>query len=229
MKKAILSVGIFLIGISTQANVTTESKVYNPWGNYAGYLSSQSVTFYEDGILFEVFLDGSFTYRMPGGHYYNRRGRANNRSRARGNARVNYNRGRYGNYPALQFDRFGVLYGIGFTNITYKPNGKVRRIGSVRMRYTQGRLISVGGMEVFYGRRGQVAHTFGNINPFNTIYGPCGIAPSNYFGQRYFGIDTRNRNSQRVVRNSGRRSQADVWNDDWDDDDDDRRGRRSRD
>lgn len=229
MKKSILSVGIFLIGISTQANVTTESKVYNPWDNYDRYLSTQSVTFYERGILFEVFLDGSFSYALPNGTYYNRRGQVTRRRGRRALPVHNRSPRRAHNLP-LHLDRLGVLHGIGITNILYKPNGKVKHIGSVRMRYRQGRLISVGGMDVFYGRRGRVSHTLGHINRLNIIHGPCGIIPTNNYGHRYYGHDTRYGNNYRNAGRTGRRSQADDWNDDWDDDDDDddRNGRRSR-
>ncbi|NQX77230.1 hypothetical protein [Gilvibacter sp.] len=238
MKKAILTVGLFLFGISTQANVNTESKVYNPWGNYERYLSTQSVSFYEDGILFEVFLDGSFSYVLPNAVHYNRRTRVNGRRNASRSLPIHNTRYRGRGHYRLNVDRFGVLHNIGRTNIFYKPNGKVRFIGDVTLRYRRGRLVSVGGMEIFYNRRGRVTHTLGNINRRNVVYGVCGVAGSTTytFGNRYFG------NGHYVTTyRTGRRSRTqnnnadwdfdwdDDWNDDWDDDEDDnRRGRRSR-
>ena len=227
MKKAILLVGLFLIGMSTQANVTTESRVNDPWGNYDRYLSTQSVTFYEDGVLYEVFLDGSFSYVLPNNAYYPRRTRVTNR-RSRRALPVHNTNGRRVHNPRVHIDRFGVLHAIGITNILYKPNGLVKRIGSVRMLYRQGRLVSVGGMDVIYTRRGRVSHTIGHINGLNPIYGPCGIVASNYYGQRFYGIDTRY-GPVNNGRRSGHRSRTDDWDDDDWDDDDYTRGRRSRD
>ncbi|ARV13206.1 hypothetical protein BTO09_13020 [Gilvibacter sp. SZ-19] len=239
MKKAILSVGIFLIGISTQANVTTESKVYNPWGNYERYLSTQSVTFYEDGILFEVFLDGSFSYVLPNAVQYNRRGRVIGRRNARRNLPVHANGHRGRGHYRMNMDRFGVIHSIGRTHIFYKPNGKVRFIGDVPLRYRRGRLVGVGGMDIIYSRRGNVSHTLGHINRLNVIYGTCGVAGSTTFtfADRYFGnghYDTTYRvgNRSRGQTNNDDWEfdwDDDDWDDDWDDDDNDnRRGRRSR-
>ena len=96
------------------------------------------------------------------------------------------------------------------------------------MLYREGRLVTVGNMDVFYGRRGRVTHTLGHINPLNPVYGPCGVIASNYYGQRYYGIDTRYGTVYRHGGRNGRRVVGDDWDDDWDDDDTYRNGRRSR-
>ena len=228
MKKAILLVGLFLIGMSTQANVTTETKVYDPWGNYDRYLSTQSVKFFENGVLYEVFLDGSFTYALPNSTYYPRRTRVTHR-RSRRTLPVHNTRARRVVNPRVHIDRFGVLHGIGITNILYKPNGMVKRIGGVKIMYRQGRMVSVGGMDVIYTRRGRVSHTIGHINHLNPTYGPCGIVASNYYGERFYGIDTRYGTVYTNGRRSGHRARTNDWDDDDWDDDDYTRGRRSRD
>lgn len=189
MKKSTLLVAAFLLGITTQANVKLENTLHRPIGNYERYLSTQSVQFIEAGVLYEVFLDGSFTYSIPNNSVYRTPGRRN-AARTNNGRRGNPNGNAYGrrvNAAAVFIDAFGVLQSVGRTPINYNRNGKVNRIGSVQLRYLRGRLLRVGNMHIFYNHSGAVSHTLGNINRRNPVLGVCGVAPavlySNY-GQR---------------------------------------------
>ena len=224
MKKLVLLVAVFLVGTATQANVKSLETLQSPLGNYDRYLSSQSISFFEGGVLYEVFLDGSFTYSLPNATVNYRTSRSGtNARRAAGSSN-----GRRVHPGRVFIDRYGILHAIGHTQIVYKQNGKVRKIGSVKLVYINGRLVQAGNMDVFYNRRGRVSHTLGNINRRNIITGVCGVTPGVHY-QNY------HRGNRRIVqtRYTGLGSTQDYQYDDWNTNNDrynanDRTGRRSR-
>ncbi len=212
MKKSKLVVVAFLVGIATQANVKSLETLQGPRGYNDRYLSSQSVSFIEAGVLYEVFLDGSFTYALPNTAQFKTRSQRNRSTNGQVNTgrRVQYTNSRRVLPGRIFIDRFGVLHSVGRTAIIYKPNGKVRRIGNVALRYQRGRLIQAGNMSIFYGRRGRVSQTLGNINRRNLTIGVCGVTPANYYGNAQY-----NRHNNIPVRYTGFGSNQDYYNVSW--------------
>ncbi len=168
MKKVFLLVAVFLVGITTQAetNTNTENVTINP-GNTNRYTNAQEITFVENGVLYAVSTDGSFSFKFlhssqngyrRGGQqqvYYN-----NNR---RG-SQVVYNQGRR---AKIARDRRGTIISIGSSQITYQRNGKVIQIGKVPLRYRKGLMVRAGNMDITYNRRGKIKDTHGFINREN--------------------------------------------------------------
>lgn len=223
MKKVHLFAIAFLVGISAQATINTEHSSATPYGTLSRYLNTQSVTFVEDGVMYEVFLNGSFQFDLP--HYQtNYRGRS--AITRRGQVVRTTNRRLLG--KRIFKDRFGTIHGIGRTEIGYNAYGRVNRIGSVRLRYSNGKLRQVGNMHIFYGHRSRVTHTTGNINRRNITYGVCGVGLSEtiHYNRgrrgrvntvRYAGVNQVNGHDWNYALN-GR--QSNDWDDDWDEDDD---------
>ncbi len=169
MRNSLLLVALFLGGMTTQT-VTAQHQndaVINK-GNKHRYYNSQSIRFVENGVLFQVFTDGTFTFSEA----YNGQpyiyGRTNhNVNYYNGNGRRGNNR-RYGNRPLrVKRDRFGTIVGVNGICIGYKRNGKVNQIGSVPIYHQRGNLVQVGGMTIEYNRFGSIRKTYGHINRQN--------------------------------------------------------------
>lgn len=168
MKKVFLLVAVFLVGITTQAETNTQAENvnFNPGNNYR-YTNTQEITFVEDGVLYAVSTEGSFSFEFlrPSQNNY-RRGK---------NRRVYYNNGRRSNdifdnrgrRARIIRDRYGAIIAIGHTQITYQRNGKVSTIGCVPLKYHRGLLVRAGAMEITYNRHGKIRNTYGFINRQN--------------------------------------------------------------
>jgi hypothetical protein len=167
MKKVFLLVALFLSGIATQAETNTNAENVTIYpGKKHRYTNAQEITFVENGVLYAVTTDGSFSYEFlhlsqkdyrRGGQkkvYYNKR---------RGN-HANHNNGRR---TRITRDHYGNIISIGHSQITYQRNGKVKRIGKVPFQYYRGALVQVGNMEITYNRRGNIRDTYGYINREN--------------------------------------------------------------
>lgn len=178
MKKVHLFAIAFLVGITAQATINHENTFASPIGDYDRYLNSQSVTFVEGGVMYQVFLNGTFNFDVP--HYQairrNRGRRGQNIGRR--SAVINTNGRRMLNHRIVK-DRRGVIRSVGQTPLFYNDFGKVKNIGGIRLRYSQGRLLQVGNMQIIYNRRGRVVQTVGHINRANIIHG-VGVAPVNF-------------------------------------------------
>ncbi|MEP2935557.1 MAG: hypothetical protein ABJM06_07545 [Gilvibacter sp.] len=222
MKKVHLFAIAFLVGITAQASINTAHSSATPQGNYDRYLNSQSVTFVEDGVTYEVFLNGSFDFDMP--HYtrsYRGRKVKVRRNAQRRGVVITNNSRRIVNKRIFK-DRRGVIHAIGQTKLRYNDYGRLNKVGGIRLRYSQGKLLQVGDMHIIYNRRGLVTRTVGNINHRNIIYGVCGVSPI----LRYENYNQRGRS---VVQSNYTVAYDDDWNDDNDDDDSyTQTGRRTR-
>lgn len=167
MKKVFLLVAVFLVGITTQAetNTNTENVTINP-GQNNRYTNAQEITFVENGVLYTVTTDGSFSFEFLLQHqnsyrhstqrqvYYNSR-RSN---------QVIYNQG---SQARVTRDHYGNIITIGRTQITYTRQGKVRAIGCVPLKYQRGFLVQAGNMAITYNDRGNIRDTQGFINLAN--------------------------------------------------------------
>ncbi len=166
-----LLVVVFLTGMTTQAFSTNQLNVDQNPGIKHRYDKTQSIRFVENGVLYEVYTNGTFDFTVINpAHLYNR-GRRNHQVLYRRSAPgvVNYVEGRRNHYRRqfIQTDRFGNIVQIGSTLITYKRNGRVKSIGIVPMRYHRGTLIQVGNMQIVYNRFGNIKRTIGYVNRFN--------------------------------------------------------------
>ncbi len=168
MKKVFLLVAVFLIGITTQAETNTQAEnVTSIPGKKHRYTNTQEITFVENGVLYAVTTDGSFSFEFlqPAQNSYRRGGdRQVHYSKGRRQNRVNYNQGRR---ARIARDHYGNIIAIGHTQITYQRNGKVRTIGCVPLKYHRGLLVQAGNMAITYNRRGNIRDTHGFINREN--------------------------------------------------------------
>jgi hypothetical protein len=216
MKKVHLFAIAFLVGITAQASINTAHSSATPQGNNDRYLNSQSVSFVEDGVMYEVFLNGSFQFDLPfnQNNYRGRKVKTRN-GNAYGLSRQRVNR-RIFNMPIFK-DRHGVIHTIGQTQLTYNRYGRVNRIGSVKLNYSRGKLQSVGGMHIIYNRRGTVAHTIGHINAQNRTYGVCAVGPAieyDYVYNRRNRLEIPRRYSGINIVNGNHPARFD-WDDSW--------------
>ncbi|KAA3624036.1 MAG: hypothetical protein DWP94_04555 [Flavobacterium sp.] len=169
MKKSILLVVLFLMGMTTQTFSQQNKNVANYPGTYDRYYNSHEIRFVENGVLYSVATDGTFHFRELHDPYAYRNGRRNYKTMYYNSVpgQVTYVNSRRGNRNLIRTDRLGRIRSIGSTQITYKRNGKVRSIGSVTMTYNRGLLTSVGNLIVHYNRRGKIRKTTGYVNRYN--------------------------------------------------------------
>ena len=167
MKQVFLLVALYLSGITTQANTNTQAEnETNFLGNTNRYTNAQEITFVENGVLYEVTTNGSFSFEFLQPYQ--------NTYRLSNQRQVYYNNKRSGGIidnqgrPAkITRDRRGTIIAIGRTPITYQRNGKVNGIGSVPLNYNRGLLVRAGNMAITYNRRGNIRDTHGFINRAN--------------------------------------------------------------
>ncbi len=172
MKKSILTVVLFLMGMTTQTfSQQNKNVAYNP-GTYDRYYNSHEIRFVENGVLYLVATNGTFHFRELHDPYGYRNGRRNYKTVYYNSVpgQVTYANSRRGYNNLIRTDRFGRIRSIGPTQITYKRNGKVRSIGCVTMTYHRGLLTSVGNLEIHYNRRGKIRKTTGHVNKYNRKY-----------------------------------------------------------
>ena len=171
MKKVLLLVVVFLIGSTTQSIAQNHQNVQVKPGKKHRYYNSQEIAFVENGVLYSVRTDGTFSFnRIHRPYSYKERRNNHNVIYYPGTpGNSNYYKGRRGRgYNAkIKTNRYGQIIGIGRTCIFYKRNGKVKAIGSVPMQYFRGRLVSVGNLEIIYNRFGKIRSTTGHVNRNN--------------------------------------------------------------
>jgi hypothetical protein len=153
MKKNVLTLVFFVFasfGMLTTANASNNI-------NY-----NDSFTFVEGNINFAVFPNGEFDF------YLNQPN--NVRVNVNGpNMNISFNAGY--NYNAyVQYDRFGAVIQIENIPVFYDYYGRVTQIGSIQINYNNGRLIRLGGMNVYYNNYGAYAYHRGYINTYNRVY-----------------------------------------------------------
>ena len=170
MKKVVLLVAVFLVGITTQAFSTNQLNVEQDPGKKHRYYKSQSIDFVENGVRYTVFTNGTFDFTIINkAHLYNR-GRQNQNvvQYVSAPGAVRYTKVKRRPYRAIvRTNRYGNIVGIGSTLITYKRNGKVKDIGIVPLYYYRGQLTQIGNMAIVYNRHGYIKSTVGKVNRFN--------------------------------------------------------------
>ncbi len=171
MRKVLLLVALFLGGMTTQLVAQQHgghTKINK--GKKHRYYNSQSVRFVENGVLFEVFTDGTFEFEAANctttPYRYGRRNR-----NVVYNRNVNNRRGRRGGFYnqnlRIKTDHYGNVIGINNICIGYKRNGKVKQIGSIPIYHQRGFMVQVGGMTIEYNHFGNIRNTHGRINRHN--------------------------------------------------------------
>jgi hypothetical protein len=119
----------------------------------------EPISFTERGIEFFVFPNGEFDFNTrpndsQGDYYFKTAGR---RTTA-------VERGGPLNYGTLiEHDSFGRVRRIGNTFINYDSRDRVNRIGSVYIRYNRFAITQIGGLKIFYNRRGDIVDMIGSI------------------------------------------------------------------
>ncbi len=120
------------------------------------YRYNNSFIFEENGISFAVYPDGEFDF------YINNR--IGNRNR-----NVTFNSG-FDYSPFAQYDDYGAVIQVENIPIFYDFYGRVSTIGSVDIRYRNGRVRRVGNMSVYYNNRGFYDYHTGFVNVYNRSY-----------------------------------------------------------
>jgi hypothetical protein len=170
MKKAVLFVAIFLMGMATQTFAQRHNNVvYNP-GTNVRYYDAQEIRFVENGVLYSVATNGTFRFRTLQRPFTNSRRGYTTNYYGMTPGEVVYVNERHNNRSQIRFDRYGRIGSIGETLISYQRDGKVRSIGCVPLQYRRGSLIRVGNLEVIYNRRGMIRNTIGYVNRYNKQY-----------------------------------------------------------
>ena len=164
MKKTILTIVTLLI-VGFGATKASTSTNYN-----------DSFTFIEGNISFAVFPNGEFDFYLnqPNNLQVNYNGP---------NVNISFNTGY--NYNAyVQYDQFGAVVQIQNVPVFYDYYGRVTQIGSIQINYSNGMLVRLGGMNVYYNNYGAYAYHRGYINTYNRAYGynptPKYFAKPNY-------------------------------------------------
>lgn len=194
MRNALLLVALFLGGITTQAIAQRHDGVVVKKGNKHRYYKSQSVRFVENGVLFTVYTDGTFSFTDQ---FYGKPYRKNRRVHKMNYYGKSRQHGKYrrGYRPIrVDTDPFGNIIGVNGICISYKRNGKVKQIGTVPIFHKRGYMVQVGGMTLQYDRFGNIRNRFGIINRHNDDFWHTNWYTYNDYGD-------------------------DDWDDDWDDDD----------
>ncbi|THF53497.1 hypothetical protein E6C50_04655 [Flavobacterium supellecticarium] len=173
MKKITLLVAsIFLVGSMAQASenpVFSDAKTNGP--RYGiDYRNAEPIMFMERGIAFYIFPNGEFDFNTQpetSGTVVYRNGR-------RGVINTTYGtpdprNPRYYNTAAnygirIEHDNFGRVRRVGNVFINYDSANRVKRVGTVYMSYNSFALSQVGGLRIFYNRRGQIVDISGYVN-----------------------------------------------------------------
>lgn len=167
MKKITLLVaGIFLFG-----NVAKASEIINYSGERinSNFSSDDPIEFTERGITFYVFPNGEFdfnTTQSQGNSNYYRRGM----NIAMGAPGVRNMYSSPNNAVRIEHDAMGRIRRIGNVFVNYDYLNRIKRIGTIYMSYNRFALDQIGGLKIFYNRRGQIINTFGSVKGYASNY-----------------------------------------------------------
>ena len=130
---------------------------------------ADAFVFDEMGVTFSVYPDGEFDFYMDGLNH--------STTMSNGFVDVTFNSG-YNYNPYVQYDDFGAVIQVENVPIYYDYYGRVTQIGDVMINYRNRRVCQVGGLRVFYNRRGYYAYHTGFINVWNPyfVYRPFYVA-----------------------------------------------------
>ncbi|MDT7827061.1 hypothetical protein RQM65_00095 [Pricia sp. S334] len=153
MKNLILFLSVLFVGTSgafAKALDTPENL------ESRAYRYDDSFIFVEDGITFSVYPDGEFDFYIENQVSGRRHG-------------ITFNSG-YNYNPYVQYDDYGAVIQVENVPVFYDHYGRVVQIGDVDIDYRRNRVRRVGGMHVYYNRRGFYDYHTGYINVFNRHY-----------------------------------------------------------
>lgn len=175
MKKVVLLASLFLVGMTAQAFTNHQSDAISNPGKHNRYKNTQEISFVENGILFTVTTNGYFRFkqldRWSPKDRYNRRDKNHLINYRPHNNQSRYTNNRYRPQSLrIKRDAYGYITRIGSLPIFYNNKGKVKHIGSVRMKYRKGQLVRIGNMTITYNRFGNIRDTFGYINSLNNFW-----------------------------------------------------------
>lgn len=152
MKNLVLFFSALLFSTSGVWATSTENKV----AERNAYRNNNAFIFVENGITFSVYPDGEFDFyidRYVTGH----------RNGVTFNSGFDYN-------PYVQYDDYGAVIQVEDIPVFYDYYGRVTQVGDVDISYNNGRIRRLGGMYVYYNRRGLYDYHTGYINVYNRHY-----------------------------------------------------------
>lgn len=156
MKKLAIILGVFLVGITAQAN-----SFINHTSSIRGY-DGNAFIFQEGTIEFSVFPDGQFDFVYLGPQ------KGNRVIINSPNMNISFNAGY--NYDAyVQYDMYGAVIQVEEVPIFYDYYGRIIQAGSVHIQYNDHRLVRIGGLYIHYNG-GYYSHYTGYINAYNKRY-----------------------------------------------------------
>jgi len=190
MKKQVLFIAALLIGLtSAQASTTGYVVSIREDLNNARYRFAEPIVFFERGVEFLIFPDGSFDFNTE---IQNNVTETYYRSSRTRRSSVNTTYGAPGTVNSVRYvnprprgviithDSNGQVRRIGNVFINYNRQGRIKRAGSVYMRYQNrtGLLRQVGGLKINYNRWGEIVHINGIVNHNNAELN-CGFGSGN--------------------------------------------------
>jgi hypothetical protein len=190
MKKQVLFLIALLMGLTSTQATTTGIVVSNGEDfNNARYRFTEPIVFFERGVEFMIFPDGSFDFNTEIQNnvtetYYRSSGTRRSSVNTTYGAPETVNRVYYASQRPrgviITHDNNGMVRRIGNVYINYDREGKIKRAGSVYMSYQRRSelLRQVGGLKVNYNRWGEILQISGIVNPNNASLN-CGIISVN--------------------------------------------------
>jgi hypothetical protein len=174
-KITLIFITIFLYLLSPTTFAHTVNSIPNTTYGY-NYNDGEKFTFVEGGITFSVFRNGEFDF------YINRKNGIHTNVNF-GLVSISYNSG-YNYDTSVQYDDYGAIVQIENIPIYYDYYGRIIGAGDVKINYRTNRIVSIGGMNVYYNTYGYYSHYRGFINPYNRyyVYHPY----HNYFVRPYY-------------------------------------------
>ena len=169
-KITLLVASTILVGsmaFASENPVFSDNNGRNP-RHYVDYRNAEPIMFMERGIEFYVFPNGEFDFNTrPSGP---RRTVVNTTYGAPGvrTTTTYYGPANYG--VRIEHDNFGRVRRVGNVFINYDGYNRVKRVGSVYMRYNSFALTQVGGLRIFYNRRGHIIDVAGYVNGASHAY-----------------------------------------------------------
>jgi hypothetical protein len=162
MKKITFLVTSILVLGAGVANANDKNRSSHERRDAVDFRNAEPIVFTEAGVEFYVFADGQFDFYAKSSRRFkdNHLSRSSAVNRNDGGRRI-YREDHYGVH--VDQDRIGRVRRVGNVSIAYDGNGRVRRIGSVQMTYNQYALERIGGLEIFYNRRGQIVDMVGVV------------------------------------------------------------------
>ena len=160
MKKITLLVAIVLL-----AGTTVKASTVNPFSgeNKATRFGfDEPISFTERGITFLVFPNGEFDF--------NTETSTNSEVLYRNNGRRN-NNSSHG--VIIEHDASGKVRRVGNVFLNYDYQNRIKRIGTVYLTYNRFALSQVGGLKIFYNRRGEIINIYGSVKDYDFGHENC--------------------------------------------------------